>query len=76
MLVEVRVGIMKLMVSPQEAVRLVMFSKGFDDVDIEPMGDHVRLRATGNGMSYTAKGSSVSDVCEKTIERMANGWNS
>ncbi len=43
---------------------------GFNDIDIEPMVDKVWLTAKGSGFTMKVTGTTISEVCEKAIERV------
>lgn len=57
-------------IGPLELVELLARRAGFDDVDVEPMDNYVRITCRGkNGdRSVSAKGSTIDEACERLLE--------
>jgi len=57
-------------IGPLELVELLARRKGFDDVDVEPMDNYVRITCgvADGSRKVSAKGSDVSEACEKLLE--------
>jgi hypothetical protein len=57
-------------VPPLEAARIIAFSQGFYDLDLEPDNGVLKLTATANGVKVTVRGVTVDELAKKLIERV------
>lgn len=57
-------------IGPLELVELFARRSGFDDVDVEPMDNYVRITCRGKkaDRSVSVRGSTIDEACEKLLE--------
>lgn len=62
-------GTLEVQASDLDLVRLVAFSRGYMDVDVEPYPERFTITATGPGGSLVGSGKTVSLACDDFLNR-------
>jgi hypothetical protein len=65
------VGYASIELGPVQCARVVAAARGFNDLDLEPLGDAgYKLTASDGKVRIGVKGKTLTDVCEKLLEAL------
>jgi hypothetical protein len=61
---------LRIDIPPLEVARIVAYSRGFTDLDVEPMGDRTRITATVKDRKVSAYGETNDRAAMRLVEAL------